>query len=226
MGKATIQSEDGAGLYTVKMVYAGRAENQARIEVLNAKIAELQIEYDAMPETTPDEIFAKQIKGLQIKTLEKQVEYLTTNFPADPVGQVYCVDFTEDLTGNVGLIEVPGEYENFDKLNIVPGYPGDAAWSQARDGQIYPNIAMGPWASFLNRAMLPGWQKWFPLYRYGKIVADSIDFDNNTCDICLDPEFSSQRNLPVNQNEGFTDCTGYTVPQFNDLCTRYPTHPT
>ena len=227
MGKGTIQTELGNGLYGVTIRYAGRAENEARIQVLNARVATLQTEYDAMPEDTADEIWIKRVKGLQITTLEKQVEYLTRYFPADPANRaIYCADLTEGLTGDVGLIEVPGEYTTDAKVNILPGYSGQTAWSETRDGQLWPSIAVGPWSNFLNKSMLPGWQKWKPLYRYGKVVADSIDFDADTCDICLDPEFSSQQNLDVNQNQGFTDCPGYTIPQFDNLCTRYPAHPT
>ena len=226
MGKATILSEYGDGEYSVSMKYAGRAENEARIVVLNARIVELQAEYDVMPETTLDEIWDKRIKGLQIAALEKNVAYLTTAFPSDKTLSVWCIDLTTGLTGDIGFIEIPGEFQTGAKVNLVAGYSGQAAWDKDRDGQLTPPLAMGPWGTFLNKCMLPGWQKWSPLYRYGTIIADSIDFDANTCDVCLDPEHSSQQNLIVNQGQDFEDCKQIVYPQFTDFCSRNPTHPT
>ena len=226
MGKGTIIENLGGGDYSVKMIYDGRAVVAAKIVNLNARIAALQIEFDAMPETTVDEIWAKRIVGLRITALEKSVDYYTNKFPADPMIYTSCIDTTADLTGDVGLLEVPGEYETATKINIVAGYNGQAVFNKAVHGQLMPPVAMGPWSTFLDKCMLPGWQKWKPLYRYGKIIADSIDFDNNTCDVCLDPEHSSQLNLAVNQQTGFTDCNQTVWPQFTDFCTRNPTHPT
>ena len=226
MGKATIISEVQDGQYLVEMKYAGRAENEAKIATLTASIVKLQAEYDIMPETTADEIWDKRIKGLQIKSLEKQVEYLQDYFPADPQFNAFCVDRTTGLTGNVGLIEVPGEFEGAAKANIRAGYSGDAAWDVDRDGQLWPPIATGPWTTFLNKSMLTGWQKFLPLYRFGIIVADSLDFVNNTCDVCLDSEYSSQLNLPVNQNQTFAECSQVSIPQMDDFCAANPAHET
>lgn len=226
MGKATILEDFENGLYQVQIRYAGRAENEAKIVALNESISELQSEYDLMPDETPDEIWDKRIKGLQIKSLEKQVEYLTNIFPPDPVAYAHCIDGEKELTGDVGLIEIPGELESVSKINVVAGYAGGAAWNIERDGQLWPPVAMGPWSTFLNKCMLPGWQKFLPLYRYGTIVADSIDFDNSTCDVCLDPEYSSQMNLPVNQQSGFQDCKTFDIPQWDTFCADNPAHET
>ena len=73
---------------------------------------------------------------------------------------------------------------------------------------------------------MPGWQKFKPLYRYGTIINDSIDYEADTCDICLEPEYSSQQNLPVNQGIEATDCKDVYYPQMADFCSRHPTHPT
>jgi len=226
MGKGTVISDFGQGYYQITLKYGGRAENEARIEVLNEKIAELQNEYDAMPETTPEERFDKNIVGLQIAALERRVAILNSQFPADPTIYTWSIDGTEGLTGDVGILEIPGEYESPSKVNIVAGYNGGAAWNQARDGQITPSLGLGPWVTFLNKCMLPGWQKFDPIYRYGTIISDSMDYENDTCDICLEPEFSSQQNLPVNQGQTFSDCKPTVWPQFTDFCSRNPTHPT
>jgi len=227
MGRGQIQTNEGDGLYKVKLLFSGRADNEARIVLLNNKIDELQSKFGSMPETNPDEIWAKRIVGLQIEQLKKSVQYFTNNFPPDPVVDAYCADLTTNLTGEVGTIEIPGELTPLmNKVNIQPGYTNQAAWNQARDGQLKPSIAMGPWNVFLNKCILPGWQKFKPLYRYGTIVADSMNYAENLCDVCLDAEFSSQLNLNVNKNAGFSDCTGLILSGFADFCTRYPGHPT
>ncbi|KKM27868.1 hypothetical protein LCGC14_1570450, partial [marine sediment metagenome] len=47
--------------------------------------------------------------------------------------QIWCADLTEDLSGDVGIIEVPGEQT---ARNIQPGYNANAVYSGSRDGQI------------------------------------------------------------------------------------------
>lgn len=226
MSKATIISEIGNGQYTVKLIYGRRAEHNATIASLNASIAKLQTQYNNMPETTPEEIFDKNIVGLQIKALEKRVAYLNTSFPADPVFDTWCIDGETGLTGDIGLIEVPGELESTQKTNIVAGYSENSAYDKATHGDLTPPVAMGPWSVFLNKCMLPGWQKWKPLYRYGVIVDGSIDYELDTCDVFLNPEFSSQLNLAVNQNQGFEPGTALTIGGFATFCANNPTHPT
>lgn len=224
MGKGEIQSELGDGQYSVKLIYDGRTDNAAKIAAINAQVAAWQLKYDAMPESTPEEILAKSIVGLQIKSLEKSAEYYRTKFPGDPTVEAWCADKTEGLTGEVATIEIPGELT--DDVNISPGYDGSAAWDKIEDGQLYPAVGMGPWSWFLDTCMLPGWQKFNPTYRYGTIVADSIDFDNDTCTVCLDPSYSSQQNLDVNQDQGFSECAADPHSGFTDFCSRNPTHPT
>jgi hypothetical protein len=160
---------------------------------------------------------------LQHTAVGKQKEYLLVNFPADPTISAWCSDLTEDLSGIVGTIEVPGERQ---QVLINPGFEGGAVYDPARDGQLQPSIASYPASALYNLMLIPGWQKFKPTYRTGVIVADSIDFDANTCDVCLDPSYSSQQNLDVNQSQGFSECSYTVLPQFTDFCSRYPAHPT
>jgi len=110
----------------------------------------------------------------------------------------WCADLTEDLTGDVGLIEVPGESVAF---NIQPGYEDNAEYDPARDGQLTPTMAMSSAAAFYNLAMLPGWQKWKPTFRYGTITAISGD----TADVSLESATSTQQSLGVNQAASLND---------------------
>lgn len=237
MGKGEIISEIGSGLYSVKIIYGGRTDHEARITYYTNRITELQAQYDSMPENTIDEIWAKRIVGLQIKALTKQRDYLQNNFPADATFDLWCVDKTTGLTGDVGTIEIPGEYDytqyrDPNNIHVQPdtSINRDSTYNVSRDGLMYPSIGMGSWSTFLDKCMLPGWQRWKPLHRYGIISPDSIDFDNNTCDICLEASYSSQQHLPVNPSEitgqEFSDCEILGPEGFRNFCESNPTHPT
>ena len=219
MGKATIISEIGNGQYTVSLVYSGRARIDVKISDLNTRITALEIEIAAM-----DEGLTKDIAQLRLKSLEKQVEFFQTKMPNDLTGNAFCADLTTGLAGEVATIEVPGE--RHDGVNIKPGFTDGAAFDGATDGQLLPAIATSAQAAYFNRAILPGWQKWKPTYRYGTIVADSIDFVANTCDVCLDPAYSSQQNLDINQNQGFSECASTPPSGFTQFCVDNPAHPT
>lgn len=160
---------------------------------------------------------------LEHRASGKQKEFLLNNFPADITMSAWCADLTEDLAGSVGTAEIPGER---DQVLIRPGFTDAAIFNSSRDGQLQPSLASFPAAFLYNLMLLPGWQKFKPTYRIGTIVADSIDFGADTCDICLEPAYSSQQNLDVNQSQGFSQCDYETPSQFTNLCSRYPAHPT
>lgn len=135
-------------------------------------------------------------KVLEIHKLsyQKRLDQLLA-VPKDKTISAWCADFTETLAGEVALIEVPGESRYF---NIYPGYnPEEARYNQARDGQLVPILAQTAAQVFYNLAMLPGWQKWRPTYRYGTITA--IDVDNDTANVTLDNTLSTQLNININQ---------------------------
>ena len=218
MGKGSIQSYISNARYNVNLIYGGRARVNASIAAINAQIDKLEIKIAGMEDGTD-----KTIALLELAALEKSKAYYTVNMPDDRPVTAYCVDLTEDLSGDVGTIEVPGERQ---QIFIRPGYEAGAVYDADRDGQLQPSIASLPASTLYNLMLLPGWQKFKPTYRTGVIVPDSIDFDVDTCDICLDPAYSTQQNLDVNQSQGFSECS-YTVPaQFTNFCSRYPTHPT
>jgi predicted transglutaminase-like cysteine proteinase len=307
MGKAEIIADLGAGLYKIKRMYAGREAAQDKIVLINTNIAKLFSKFLIMPESTEDEIFAKHIVKLQITSLEMQVQYIKKNFPEDIEVDVYCADSTEEISGEVGTIDIPGEVTA--QVNIRPGYRNvdatktkiadletevialkrdiknyeaqyrimpaktldeiraraemaeaiayfkkELAYMEAeikflktgdnyfpeRDGEFWPSIAVGPWTCFLNKCILPGWQKWYPKYRYGWIVPESIDYDDNTCAVTIQPAFSSQQGLDVNEGDGFgaeiveeereiayfkQSSAPVDMSGFQDFCDRNPEHP-
>lgn len=134
----------------------------------------------------------RDVLELKKTSCEKQIEYLQGHMPEDPTVSAWCGDLTEDLSGDVGTIEIPGERSI---VQIQPGYDNNAVYNTERDGQLQPAIAGTPAGTFFNLAILPGWQKWFPTYRHG--IISNIDADADTCDVELDVVESSQQGLVV-----------------------------
>lgn len=193
MGKGVIISGGEDGHYQVQLkLHKDRIE--ALIVALTEQIAISESKIEEMEEGP-----AKETSVLIKTAMEKRKALLegddTIN---DPIIDVWCADLTEDLTGEVGTIEIPGERK---AVNIQPGYNGNALFNPSRDGQLQPAIAGTPAGTFYNLAMFPGWQKWMPTYRFGTITS----IDGDTCDVNLEPAFSSQKNMSVNDKVALFD---------------------
>lgn len=154
---------------------------------------------------------------LKLTSLQSELKYLQDHIPAEKLLDLWCADANTGLTGDVGTMELKGEYAPggaFDLLDVIGNVPelsaaagifikpgGDignqSGYDAAADGILTPSMALSPAENFYNLAMLPGWQKWQPKYRVGVITA--IDNDVNTCDVTLDEALSSQQYLDVNQ---------------------------
>ncbi len=190
MGKGTIISHDGDGLYTVTVRYDTSGISTA-ISTLEGIVTELDAVIND-PESTEREVLFAKIRKL---SAQKRIDYLSSRVPYDKTASAWCVDLTRDLSGNVGTIEIA---RNKDKgLLIQPGFEGNASYDQIRDGRLVPTMAMSPVNSFVNLGFLPGMQKWAPGYRTGTITA--IDYGADTCDVSLNSVASSQQGLNVNQ---------------------------
>lgn len=202
MGKGTIISSQGEGLYTIQINYDRDRYNQI-ISWLDNRITKIEEELFDMLTTDP----GYKSKKLERTALQKRKSFLQAHMPDDETISAWCADYTEDISGIVGTIEVPGE----DKyINIRPGYVG-AMYSPLRDGILLPTVVNTPEQWFYNLAMLPGWQKWMPLYRYGVITSISGD----VCTVSLDDIRSSQQNIAINQDSlildvpiEYMDCNG------------------
>jgi hypothetical protein len=124
------------------------------------------------------------------------------------VASAWCADLTEDLSGNVGVIEIAGDAGK--GFNILPGHEGNAVYDAARDGEMkriqkFPNTS--PTGEvYWNWAMRAGWQKWKPNYRYGEI--SNIDPDADTCTVALDPCYATDApdgaQLDINQTSSLS----------------------
>lgn len=138
------------------------------------------------------------IKKIQKMSFEKRQQYLENNMPVDETISAWCADLTENLTGEIGTIEVPGESQY---IQIQPGFESNATYDQARDGQLLPTVVATPAQAFYNLAMMPGWQKWKPLFRYATITS----IDGDTASIDFENISSSQQNLNINQTTNAKD---------------------
>jgi len=193
MGKANIESHTGAGLYQVTIEYGVENKRQA-LRTLGYQISNLETRLAA----TEDETAEHYVIKLQIAALKKEQDnWASVEETMGPIA-VWCADLTEDLTGSVGTIEVPGESVSF---NIQPGHEGNAEYKSSRDGQLVPTLAQDYAGAFFNLAALPGWQKWKPTFRYGTIS----EINGDLCEVELESTQSSQQAIDINQQMVLSD---------------------
>jgi len=129
--------------------------------------------------------------------------------PKEKLVEAWCADFTEDLSGVVGVVDIndePGQ-----GVIIRPGFSDDATYLPTRDGELFPHEAQSGPQIYFNYAILPGVQKWIPRYRIGEISR----IVNDSCTVTLDDAFSSAQSLPINQTPvlenvpiQYMDCNG------------------
>lgn len=205
MGKGTIISGGIGGEYSVEIAHRltvlndSIAKNTASLATVNAEIA---------AETDKDKLTKLKLTKASLLATKKYLDDLATKI--NTTG--WCVDVTETMTGTVGTIEVPGERKTF--VNLY----SDNTYTAARDGQLEKAGAGKTAGVIWNLAMLPGWQKWKPTYRYGTITAltiSDIEGGNDTCDVTLEAAVSTQQDLNVNQGTtlsnvpiDYMDCNG------------------
>ena len=103
---------------------------------------------------------------------------------------VWCADVTEDATGKVATLEIPGEN------NMVVIKPGAPTHTTA-DGKLVARAIQDPNQAFFNAAILPGWQKYLPTYRRGTIT--ELDTELDTASVTLTDDKSSAQNLGINK---------------------------
>lgn len=101
----------------------------------------------------------------------------------------WCADFTEDATGSVATIDVPGESA---QILIAPSAPAPTA----SDGQLVAREVQAPGQVFWNAAVLPGWQMHMPTFRVGVITSMNPD---ETANVTLDEAKSSAQKLGINK---------------------------
>lgn len=241
MGKAIINSEQGAGEYTATVQYDTNRADQT-VSDLTAKITELDSKITIQQAAMIDEqnavdavyheldlavfngeslaklaeITAKLqgplnalnkerniLRQLKLDKLaaQKKKTFIENNLPTPQAITVWCADYSEGLTGEVGTIEVNGDLQNPPIIYPAGSAGTNAVHTPARDFQLQPIVSSGAPAVYFNRALLPGWQKWLPMYRVGTIQSISGDL----CDLDLDEALSSQQALNINQSTSLSN---------------------
>lgn len=158
----------------IEMIKAGEKRDKVRLE-LDKKVA------------------SKLAAELRLRELRA--------LPESPEVPAWCTDLTEDLTGEVATIEVPGE--GLQNLLVAPGYDGAGGYLPARDGRVASRAGMNPLQLYLAAALLPGWQKFRPTYRFGTITA--IDYNTDTANVALADARSSAQDLQINLESSLRD---------------------
>jgi len=148
-----------------------------------------------------------QLKIFKAQKLSKEKKVFIlgqAKLPEDEVS-AWCADLSEDLSGDVGIIEVDGQTE--ENRIIQPGYSESAVYNQSRDGCLQSPYSLTVAGAFVNWAVLPGWQKWKPTYKTGEIT--SLDKDADTCSVAITGSYSNCQyfgiasHLPTNYKDSY-----------------------
>ena len=217
-------------------------ELQAELDVLETERADLVTERDAVA-IEIDEIIAAAAEGeipdveallIELTQVSAQIQAhdvrialiqgrrLETNtrkaaleaVPEDPQQQAWCADFTENLTGEVGTVEVldegeTGQFLEWRRVIVRPGYEGRADYLPSRDGQMFHREGQVGYQVYFNAAILPGVQKWRPQYRIGTLTL--VNKATDTCNLNLQSEDSSANSLLVDPPNGVLALTGVPI---------------
>jgi chaperonin cofactor prefoldin len=152
------------------------------------------------------------------EALNKRLEELADAIEDGQPQAMWCADLTEDLEGEIDTIEIKGAP---DQILIGPG--GASGFAQNKLANI---MAMSYAQAGLAWALLPGWQKWRPTYRVGRI--HSIDYSGNTASVELDDSRSIAQNLAVNQAElagitvDYMDCNAWAFENNDRVVVEFP----
>ena len=206
----------------IETLNARIAELDAEIAEVEADLAEAEearrlaaVAIDTIVDATPEgeipDVEAELIElaraGAEVQKIEAQLGILLARrlalrkrrealqaIPSEVLRVVWCADVTEDLTGDVATVELPGESSQ--RIIVRPGYADGAAYSASRDGQLFHREGQSPEQVYFNAAILPGWQRHMPMYRIARITA--LDTGAHTASIDLIDEVSSAQSLPIN----------------------------
>lgn len=127
--------------------------------------------------------------------------------PSDVI-TAWCADYTEGLTGEVGIIDAAAGTRI-----LQPGYGDSAGYRSARDGELTPGVSIASGSGIYQAlALYDAWEIYAPTYRTGVLTAIAGD----SCAVDLDDV--STRYLSYNANQeihslanvgiNYMDCNG------------------
>lgn len=184
-----------AALAAAQAAYKTKQDDVKRL--LQAFVDASKKRNEATLKTAPGRL-ALELAEAEKTRLTKLQAYWQT-LALEETRQAWCADYTEDATGLVATIEIPGE----NTLTLIaPAAPAPTV----DDGLLTAREVQTPEQAFFNAAILPGWQKYKPTYRRGTITA--IDTELDKASVTLDDDKSSAQGLGINQT---TQLTGLDV---------------
>lgn len=157
-------------------------------QIYDKRLADL---YKLRTKHAPVRIALDAIKAALV-VCSKRIEYWHQFVPSE-TRDAWCVDLTETLAGYTATAEIPGESS---LILVLP-----RGWVSS-DGVLAARELMSPEQVFFNAAILPGWQKDKPTYRWGTLSA--IDWDAQTATVALAEARSSAQGLGVNRQATLT----------------------
>lgn len=167
-------ADQGAATKATTAAIKAWAKAAVALEAENRKMAPLKLEMQLLKD-----------EQAQLKKDKDKWEALQL----EEKKEAWCADLTEDATGEVATIEIPGE----DLLVLIAP---EAKPPVATDGILTAREVQSSSQVFFNAAILPGWQRWTPTYRRG--VIDKINEDE-TVNVTLTNDRSSAQNLVINK---------------------------
>ena len=167
-------ADQGAATKATAAAIKAWAKAAVALEAENRKMAPLKLEMQLLKD-----------EQAQLKKDKDKWEALQL----EEKKEAWCADLTEDATGEVATIEIPGE----DLLVLIAP---EAKPPVATDGILTAREVQSASQVFFNAAILPGWQRWTPTYRRG--VINKIN-DDETVNITLTNDRSSAQNLVINK---------------------------
>ena len=142
----------------------------------------------------PYRINMRALKQARKNLLAKQTQY--TSLVTITTRQAWCVDLTENGTGLVATVDIPGESD------LILLDAGCRTWAPS-DGYFRERDLMSPEQCYYNAAVLPTWQKYKPTYRWGTIT--HINDTLKTVNLTLFDSTSSAQRIRVNERSSFVD---------------------
>jgi len=143
------------------------------------------------------DLYVSELVAENLALLKRRAQI--ERIPEDKTLIAWCADYTTELSGTVGVADINDE--GGQGIVIKPGFSDAAAYSPAEDGVLMPREAQSGVQVYLNAALLPGVQKWFPRYRLGTIR----NIENDKCQVELLAANSSAQNLPINRDSVLSD---------------------
>lgn len=174
------------------------------IAQLQATFADAQSEVNELRiRISENEASTEELKNKKLKLQQLDEEVFKPG--------IWCADLTEDIPvgTEVGVAEVPGE-DNQEDINIKPagGNGQTPEHSPIGDGIMTHALVQTPEAAFYNIALEPGWLKFNPRYRYGRITAILGNFADV---VLIDPLVSK----PIAGDTGFGRGGTVSIPPTN-----------